>query len=755
MDVPVDLSGFVKRSDDGKAEIDFAVQGVACAACIGKIEQAVGRMRGAPSARLNYTTRRLKVTWRDGDFQPGEVGRALAPLGYRIQPFDLGSVESEDAQRARALLRCLAVAGFAAMNVMLLSVSVWAGDASGMDEATRDLFHWLSALIALPAAAFAGQPFFTSAFNALRARSLNMDVPISLGISLALVMSLVETAHHARHAYFDSALMLMFFLLLGRVLEHGMRRKTRSVVSNLASLRAPLACRLGSDGNAVDVPVNALKLGDVVLVRPGDRIPVDGVVTIGKAEIDESLITGETRRRAIGPGDTVYAGSLSFDGALRVAVRAAGSGTLLDEIERLLESASTAKSRYVRLADRAARLYAPVVHVTALATALGWMLAGASLHDAVITAIAVLIITCPCALALAVPAVHVVTSGTLFRSGVLLNAGDAIERLAEVDMVVFDKTGTLTLPQPGIDDRDGIAPDLLATAARLALSSHHPLARALAEEASSHMPFDNVREETGRGVSVVVDGQEARLGSADFCGIEEHGARIANDRGLSLIAFRHGNRRAIFGMRQRLRPDAQAVIAWLRRRGLALEILSGDQPQAVSEIAETLAIHNAFGGVKPAGKVGHLAALRDKGCKVLMVGDGLNDAPALAAAHVSLSPATAASVTQAAADAIFLGDRLRPVCAAIAASRKALRLMRENLALAIIYNALAVPLAIAGFVTPLLAAVAMSGSSLLVTLNAMRAHGACDLGYAAEFDEKPVAPAGGTASVAAHIGFAS
>jgi Cu2+-exporting ATPase len=607
------------------------------------------------------------------------------------------------------------------MNVMLLSVSVWAGNVSDIDGTTRDLFHWISALIALPAAVFAGQPFFTSAFNALRARSMNMDVPISVGITLALGMSVVETIRHAEHAYFDSALMLLFFLLCGRVLDHAMRVKTRGIVNNLASLRAPQACRLREDGTLIDVPVSALGRGDVVLVRPGERFPVDGVVAEGSSEVDDSIITGETKHKTIGKGEAVYAGALNFSGAVKIEVRAAGSGTLLDEIERLLENASAAKSRYVRLADRAARLYSPMVHLTALITAIAWLVAGSTLHDALVTAIAVLIITCPCALALAVPAVHVAASGAFFRAGLLLRKGDALERLADVDTLVFDKTGTLTLPEPRIANRSEVPFDLLAMAARLGLSSHHPLARSLSGEAPSAIPYDGASEEPGRGVRTIVDGSEARLGSLEFCGVAEGDGGALAAAGLSLIAFRHGERTAILRLHQALRPDAPASIAHLAQQGFAIEILSGDSPDAVTEIARTLGVKVARGGLKPAEKVARLAALKAEGRKVLMVGDGLNDAPALAAAHVSVSPVTASDVTQAVADVVFLGDLLRPICTAVDGSRQARRLMRENLWLAVIYNALAVPLAVMGYVTPLIAAAAMSGSSLLVTLNALRA----------------------------------
>ena len=700
-------------------EADFAVQGVTCAACIGTIEHAVAALPGAPSGRLNYATRRLRVRWLDEAFDPAEVTRALATLGYRARPFALGALEREDAEQRQFLLRCLAVAGFAAMNVMLLSVSIWAGEASGIDDATRDMFHWISALIALPAAIYAGRPFFRSAARALRARSLNMDVPISVGVTLALGLSVVETARGAEHAYFDGALMLLFFLLLGRVLDAAMRAKTRSVAANLASLRVTHATRIRADGALQETLASALQPGDRLFVRPGERLAADGRVASGQSLIDDSLVTGETRGRAVGPGAQVYAGAINLSGALEIEVVAAGAGTLLDEIERLLENATAAKSRYVRLADRAARYYGPVVHVAALLSALGWLLAGASWHDALVVAISVLIITCPCAVALAVPAVQVVVAGRLFREGVLLNRGDAIERLAEADTIVFDKTGTLTLPEPALEG--DVAPELADVAARLALSSHHPLARTLSRRAQGHAPFAEVEETPSRGVRAMIEGVEARLGALDYCGVGE--AENGLDEGLSRVGFRWGERTAVFGLRQALRSDAIATLAVLRRRGYSIEILSGDSGPAVAEVARALGVTQFSGDLKPADKVARLRTLAERGARVLMVGDGINDAPALAAAHVSMSPASAADLAQNVADAVFLGEGLAAVAQALTAGRRARAAMRQNLWIAAAYNVLALPLAASGHLTPILAAAAMSGSSLLVTLNALRVRG--------------------------------
>lgn len=712
----LDLSVFVKRAGD-MAHMELAVEGVGCAGCIRKIESGLKRLPGIVDARLNFTNRRLAVDWRHGEIEAAAVVDALERIGYRAHPFEPQRVESEEAATARQLLKALAVAGFAAMNIMLLSVSVWSGNVSDMTQETRDFFHWLSALIALPAAAYAGQPFFRSAWRALRNRALNMDVPISLGVLLALGMSLVETATHARHAYFDSAVMLLFFLLCGRYLDHAMRRKTRAVAGNLAALKAEVAHRFDDGGELVMVPVAALAPGDRLLVRPGERVPADGRVMSGSSDVDESLVTGETSLRKVAAGVPIYTGSLNHSGALTMRVTAAGAGTLIEEVERLLERAAFARSRYLRLSDRAARLYAPLVHATAALTLIGWLAAGASIHDSIITAIAVLIITCPCALALAIPAVQVVASGALFRAGVILNAGDAIERLAEADTVVFDKTGTLTLPEPRVDNANAFGPDLLEQAARLALSSRHPLAQALAREAHARTPFPGALEEPGLGVRALIDGSEARLGSAAFCGGAEQSG-LAPDA--SSIVFTHAGRRAVFAVRQRLRPDAVVVVRALVGLGLDVRILSGDRAAAVAPVAAALGVTDWRGDLKPANKIAAIEQLGVDRRRVLMVGDGLNDAPALASAHVSMSPISAAHIAQTHADAVFLGERLQPVLDAVSTARRARWLMQQNLWLAVIYNAIAVPVAIAGYVTPLIAAAAMSGSSILVTLNALR-----------------------------------
>ncbi|MGY4572524.1 heavy metal translocating P-type ATPase [Bradyrhizobium pachyrhizi] len=722
MQADIDFSHYLKSTGAGLIHLDLAVEGINCAGCMAKIERNLSTIPDVTSARVNLTDSRLALEWKAGALDPALFVSRLAELGYKAYPFERNDAETQEARRAQGLLRRLGVAAFAAMNVMMLSVPVWSGNVSDMLPEQRDFFHWLSALIVLPAAAYSAQPFFSSALSALRARGVNMDVPISIGILLALATSVIETVNHAEHAYFDAAIMLIAFLLAGRFLDQNMRRRTRAFAGNLAALKAETATKFVSPTEIKTVPAAAIRPGDIVLLRPGERCAVDGNVIEGRSEVDQSLITGETLPTMAASGSAVFAGTVIRSGTLRVRASAASGGTLLDEISRLLDHALQARSRYLRLAERASRLYAPVVHATALLTMLGWLAYGASFHNSIVTAIAVLIITCPCALGLAIPAVQTVASGALFGSGVLLNAGDAIERIAEIDRVIFDKTGTLTLPELDVANLADIPDDVVKLAGRLALSSRHPVAAAVARKAGAASPLADIQEEPGQGVHGFHEGRPIRLGRPSFCGADDLANEIlCRDPEASVVAFSHGESRYAFAVRQRLRPDAAEVIAALTRMGIAVEIVSGDREPAVRHAARMLGAHEWRAEVSPVDKIDRIEELARQGCKVLMVGDGLNDAPALAAAHASMSPVTATHMSQAVADAVFLGERLTPVVVAVKVSRKALRLMRQNLWLAVVYNVLAVPIAIAGLVTPLIAAAAMSGSSVIVMLNALRA----------------------------------
>ncbi len=714
----VDASSYVQELHDGRYALHLMVEGVHCGGCVRRIERRLHAEPAVEHARLNLTTRRLVVQWRGPAALAGRLLGAVSELGYRPVPYDPAQLEAGDASDEKLLLRAMAVAGFAAGNVMLLSISVWAGQFEDMGPATRDLLHWFSALIALPAIVYAGRPFFWSALGALGNRRTNMDVPIALAIILTSGLSLFETVRGGEHAYFDSAIMLLFFLLIGRYLDRRVRGRARSAAERLLALDAGSVTVLDGAGRPQALPLARVAPGMTVLAAPGERIGVDGRVLDGCSEVDTSLITGETVPGSIGPGDVVFAGTVNLAAPLRLEASAVGESTLLAEIVRLMELAEQRRARYVVLADRVAGVYAPAVHGLALATFLGWtLLLGAPWQVALLYAVSVLIITCPCALGLAVPAVQVVASGRLLRRGVLLKSATALERLAQVDAVVFDKTGTLTRGRPILEPGQPITRASLALAASLAGASRHPLARALCQAAPGVPVAEGVEEVPGQGLRLVRAEGEIRLGRRAWCGIE---ADDASASGPELWLVRPGEQPIRFAFADPLRADAADVVAALQGRGLSVELLSGDRAPVVARTAAAAGIATWRATCTPGEKSARLEALASEGRKVLMVGDGLNDAPALAGAYVSASPASAVDISRTAADAIFQGEHLRPVLELLEVARRAGRLIGQNFVLALAYNVVAVPLAVVGLVTPLVAALCMSASSLVVVGNALR-----------------------------------
>ncbi len=710
------LAPFVRPLGDGRHAIDFMVEGVHCGGCVQKIERTLAGKPGVENARVNFSTRRLALTWVGPPVRAGELAGTVADLGYRLVPYDPGRLAQAEGSEENALLRAMAVAGFAAGNVMLLSVAIWAGG-TDMGPATRALLHWFSALIALPAILYGGRPFFDSAWRALKNMHTNMDVPISLAVLLAAGMSLYETIVGGPHAYFDSAVTLLFFLLVGRYLDRRARGRARAAGERLLTLRAQSVSVLAPNGALRHLPPEQVEPGMTVLVAAGERVGVDGHVIAGRSEIDQSLISGESAPQTVTKGDPVFAGTLNGGGALTIAVSGAGEDTLLADIVRMTEAAEQRRARYVALADRVARAYAPVVHGLALLTFIGWIVfVGVAWQSALLIAVAVLIITCPCALGLAVPAVQVIASGRLLRKGVLLKSATALERLAEIDMVVFDKTGTLTLGTPELCRDPATSEADLCRAASIAASSRHPLARALAAACPDVPLAQGVEEVPGAGLRQVTPQGEVRLGSRSWCGGEYSGEAIGPEMWLHVP----GGEPVRFAFAERLRPEARSVIETLRTRGLVIALLSGDRAPAVEKIAEALGIEDRQAEQGPAEKCARLESLAAQGRRVLMVGDGLNDAPALAAAHISMSPSSAADISQTAADIVFQGDSLAPVAETLAVARRADRMVKQNFALAFAYNIIAVPAAVAGLVTPLIAALAMSASSIAVVGNALR-----------------------------------
>jgi P-type Cu2+ transporter len=706
---------------EGLRQSELSVPGVHCGACITAVEGALNALPAVVRARVNLSTRRVSVVWMedmDGlQTDPQTFAAAIRATGYDTHLFSFAA-ESDDALRNQ-LIRAVAVAGFAATNIMLLSVSVW----SGAEAATRDLFHWISAFIAGPSLIYAGRFFYQSAWNALRHGRTNMDVPIALAITLSYTVSLWETLHSAEHVWFDATVSLLFFLLIGRTLDHVMRDRARSAITGLARLSPRGAMVVRPDGTRDYRAVEEIAVGEHLSISAGERIPVDCRVLSGASDVDRSIVNGESDPLAAVPGTQLEAGAMNLTGSLLVEAVATARNSFLSEVIGLMEAAEGGRARYRRIADRAAQIYSPAVHLLALISFLGWGFYDGDWKHAMLVAIAVLIITCPCALGLAVPVVQVVAAGRLFAGGVMVKDGSAMERLAEIDTAVFDKTGTLTLGKPRLVDRETVNRSHLTLAAALASHSRHPLSMALAAANVGPIPvIETVSEIAGGGLEAATSQGVLRLGSRAFaCGKAMVGEEA---HGLSeVVLSRDSIVLETFRFEDAVRTGAAEAISALKRERIEMAILSGDRAPAVSRVAGMLGIGHWRAALSPREKTEAVAGRAAAGHRVLMVGDGINDAPALAAAHVSIAPATAADVGRQAADFVFLHESLEAIPFAFETARRADRLIRQNFALAVGYNVIAVPVAILGHATPLIAAIAMSTSSIIVVVNSLRLRG--------------------------------
>lgn len=700
---------------DGHNELSVLVSGVHCAGCIQKIESSLAKEQDIEKARLNFSTGRLAMSWDGDKTRANDFVALVEKLGYGVKPYDPKTEADETQRQERFLLLCLGVAGFAMGNIMLISVGLWSANADGsMEMATRELFHWISALIAIPAILFSGRPFFRSAGKALRAGHTNMDVPISLALVLATSMSVWETFKHGEHVYFDSAVMLMFFLLIGRYLDFRARKNARSSATDLLSTLSGFAnVIIEESGKVKRLPIRDLREDMIVQVAAGEKFPVDGLVENGESSVDTSLVTGETLPRDIKPEAQVYAGTVNLSSSVTVRVEKAAEDSLLADVVRLMEQAGQSQAAYVQIADKAAKLYTPVVHSLAAIAFLGWLfIGGIDWQDALLIAVTVLIITCPCALGLAVPVTQVLATGRLMKEGILVKSGDALERLSKIDMAIFDKTGTLTLGKPVL--QSGYDAQVLQKAASLAMHSRHPLSKGITEAYDGELlDVSHAEEISGQGLKGIINGKSVRLGSRNWCG--DKNAPATSDLE---IWFQEENATPVqFTLKDVLRSDAAETIKALN---LKTVLLSGDREAVAQDIARESGIENVYAEKNPAEKFDILDGFKNNGQTVLMVGDGLNDAPVLAAADVSMAPGTAIDMAQNAADIVFMGDKLAPVKEAYEVAKLSQKLVKQNFALAVIYNIFVIPMALAGMVTPMIAALAMSGSSLVVIANSFR-----------------------------------
>ncbi len=704
---------FVKEKGDRK-ELMLAVTGAKCGGCLSKIEKNVGEIDGIDTVRMNLSTGRLVVNWTSSAVDPDQIVSTLDRIGFPAKPFDPDQFDTSRAKREKSLLLAMGVAGFAAANIMLLSVSVWAG-AGEMSAETRTLLHWVSGIIALPVIAYSGRPFFESAFGALKSGHVNMDVPISLAVLLATGFSIYETAHLGEHSYFDAAVMLLFFLLIGRFLEARLQRQTHKAADDLAALQAVTVSRKSASGNLETIASRDAAIGDTLIIAKGERLPVDVDLLSETADINTSLVTGESLPISVMRGERMYAGTINLTAPMEVTVAAHSDDSLIAEISKLLDVGEQKRSKYRQIADKAAELYVPTVHTLAALAFFGWLIATGDLRLGIFTAISVLVITCPCALALAAPVVQIVAAGRLFGLKAFLKSGDALERIAACDHIVFDKTGTLTEISPVVQSNDETR-DTLNLAAQLARGSRHPVSRAIVQAACPGPAAQDIEEQKGLGLSGLIDGVEARLGSWEW--VSDGTSTAPEDA--NLWFWIAGKEPSPIRLSEAVKDGGEELMAYLKSVGITAEICSGDSPERVEKVARQLGLENWTGGVSPIDKANRIEALTNAGKKVLMVGDGLNDAGALAASHAALAPGGALDAARTASDCVYSGNNLKVIGSILKIASSSQSRIKENFGLAVVYNMIAVPIALAGLVTPLIAALAMSGSSIIVTLNALR-----------------------------------
>ena len=702
---------------DGHRLTRLSVPTMHCGGCMSKVEKALTETSEVLSARVNLTGKYVDIVWHEG----------VAPNFFDIikhagHTAHFQTVANDDKKSEfSGLLRATAVAGFAASNIMLLSVAVWSG--AGGDY--RQLFHLISAAIALPTLIYAGQPFFQSAWRAVRNATTNMDVPITIGVILAFSMSMYDALAGGKNVYFDASAMLLFFLLIGRTLDQFMREKVRGSITGLAQL-IPLGAAVQTPNGDQFMPVANIRPGMKLIVLPGDRIPLDGRVVEGSSEIDCALVTGESISVIVQSGAEVLAGTRNLSQRVLVEVTRGVDQSFLSQTIASMEQASNSKTTHRRLADQAAQWFAPFVHTAAFLSFMAWIYATGDWHQSLTIAVAVLIITCPCALGLAAPIVQIIAARRLFDFGVLTRDGTSLERLASIDTVVFDKTGTLTQGVSYLENVDAVPEVVLASAASLASHSRHPYSQAITQASNTRALIPTIAteivEHMGGGVEGVIDGATYRLGKSQWAGggdRKDSETTIAAEN--ELVLTMDGQVLWTFDMSERLANGAKECSDYLQtHHGLSLSILSGDQEHRVQKMAALIGIKDYRSTCEPTAKLNMVQELASKGHSVLMVGDGLNDTPAMAAAHVSIAPASAAEIGRSNADFVFTNGDLTAIGAALEIAKRSNALIKQNFAIAVMYNVLAVPLAVLGYVTPLIAAVSMSLSSIIVILNALR-----------------------------------
>jgi P-type Cu2+ transporter len=720
---------FVRDTAPHEHEAALILEGIVCAACVWLNERHISQLPGVLDVQVNYATHRARVRWDDRRIQLSDILQAIHHIGYTAHPYDPAQQQLARERERRAQLRRIGIAGVLGMQVMMIMLALYVGEWTGIEDNFRTLFHWTGLLLTTPVLLFSGTPFLRGAWRDLRNRSVGMDVPVAIGILVAFGGSIHTTLTGHGAVYYDSVVMFIFFLLVSRYFEMVARKRGAETAEALAQGLPAMATRLGDcDGTAAQeevIPAIELHPGDRVLIRPGATVPVDGTVESGASGISEALLSGESTPLQKTVGDALIGGSINMDSPLVMRVERTGQDTVLAEITRLLENAQQQKPALTRLADRVAAGFVGAVLLLAAGVGLYWWQ-----HDPqhwLPVLVSVLVVTCPCALSLATPTAISAATGTLLSRGLLATGSAQLETLARATHVVFDKTGTLTVGTPRVVDVQTDSPldktTLLQVAAALEAQSEHATAHAILQyTGNSPLVAADIHNHPGAGISGRTGDRQWFIGNSGF--VQAHSvnlAGLAGDNPDTQVYLADAERiHARFSLQDEIRPDAADAVRRLQQAGLQVILMSGDNPAAARAVAGKLGIETVFANLKPADKLDEVQRLQQQGHVVIMVGDGINDAPVLGAADVSIAMQAAANITRAGADMILLSDQLEAIAEGVQLARRTLRIIRQNLAWAVIYNLLALPAAAAGYVAPWMAAIGMSSSSLLVVVNALR-----------------------------------
>lgn len=733
-DLPDVVDELVVVTPEGEHQIDLVVDGITCAACAWLIEKHLARVPGVTAVRVNTSLRQCVLSWRPDEVVLSTLLGEFHQLGYQAAPARNDNMRERHKQEQRRSLQRLGLAGIGLVQVHMAAMGLYFGAFQGIEEHWVWLLRWAGLLLTIPVLVFSCQPFFVNAWRSLRRGHLVMDVPVALAIGLAFVASAWATVQQSGEVYFDSVTMFAFFLLLGRYFEEQVRHRNELEANDGATLM-PLAAWREEDGQWARVPVKSLQPGDRVRIAPGETIPCDGVVIAGQSSVSEAILSGESLPVTKCSGDAVSAGTVNSDNSLEVRVEKVGHETRLSAIMRLQQQALIDKPRQVELADRAARYFVGATLLIGAAVYVSWLMIAP--EKAFWVLLSVLVVTCPCALSLATPVALAVSNSVLRRQGFLLHRGHALESLATITTVIFDKTGTLTQgrvqldavePLPGAQSAPG-APDeeslnLASIAAALEAHSSHPIAHAF-RDIAIEQPAENVRNIAGGGLYGDVAGQHFALGHADFvanrCGWK---APAEPDRRPGKIDLLLGSPErgplAWISVSDQLRPGVTRTVAALKARGLNVGLLSGDHSGAVAYVAESTHMDWWRGAMSPDDKLAALSELQQRGERVLMVGDGINDIPVLSRANVSVAMGDAVDITRIHADAVLFNNQPEALPQVLQYAQQTRRVIRQNLGWAVGYNLIALPAAAMGLVAPWAAALGMSLSSLIVVLNARR-----------------------------------